>query len=274
MKDFKEFIAETVGAGGVAYERKVEAVVDRLGKDFPNFIKMPSKGGAFSNRGEGDMTFKINGKIINMEIKMNAMAQMGGTSIAFDRDADEDFDVFPNRAVDRLVFDKIREDDREIFQAALEPIMKHMEAYIDHIKTIEDPSFDTIGFPLSVSVKNWAKMRDMGAMKPLNKKIRLDAEFIRDHYQKKDVDYIQIGKLGLLHTGTDPLNLGVPMIAGEINVEMRLGAAGSGGKSYKSANYRVQGRLDLKTSGAKSNITLDNYESAVKGFGKYLKPLK
>ena len=62
------------------------------------------------------------------------------------------------------------------------------------------------------------------------------------------------------------------MIDGEIEIEMRLGAAGSGGKPTRSANYRIQGRLDLKTSGAKSNITLDNYESAVKGFGKYLKP--
>ena len=272
MKDFKEFIAETVGAGGVAYEKKVEAVVDRLEKDFSNFKKIPTIGGAYSSAGSGDMTFEVDGKIFNMEIKMDGNAQMGGTSINFERDEDEEYGAFPNRMIDRIVLDKIGEDDQEIFQKALMPMMKHMDNFIDYLKDLPDPMYQNItGFPIKVKVSDWSDIVKKGILAPLNKKIRFSAKFIRDHYQHKKVDYIQIGGLGLLHTGKDPMNLGVPMIDGEIEVEMRLGAAGSGGKPTRSANYRIQGRLDLSTSGAKSNITLDNYESAVKGFGKYLK---
>ena len=272
MKTFDEFITETVGAGGVAYEKKVEVVVDRLQREFSNFKKRETAGGAFSSAGSGDMTFEVDGKVFNMEIKMDGNAQMGGTSINFDRDEDEEPDVFPNRLIDRFVFDKIKEEDRELFMKALKPKMKYMDAFIDHLKSLPDPIYQNItGFPISILVKDWNQLVKDGYLVPLNGKISFDAKFIRDHYQKKNVDYIQIGGIGLLHTGKDPMRLGVPMLDGAINIEMRLGAAGSGGKAYKSANYRVQGRLDLKSGGIKSSITLDNYESAVKGFAKYLK---
>ena len=205
-----------------------------------------------------------------MEIKMNAKAQMGGTSIKYERDEDEVFGAFPNRSIDRLDMGKISEDDREIFQKALQPMLKHMDNFIEYVKNLPDPMYkDVEGFPIKIKVSDWKKLVADGILVPLNKKIKFGAKFIRDHYQKKNVDYIQIGGVGLLHTGNDPLKLGVPMIDGEINVEMRLGAAGSGGKPTKSANYRVQGRLVMAT--IKSNINLDDYDSAVKGLAKYLK---
>ena len=275
MKNFTEFleyeyVTETVGSGGIAYEKKVRVVVDKIEKNFSNFKRMASKGGDFSSAGSGDMTFDVGGKIINMEIKMNAKAQMGGTSINYERDEDEVFGAFPNRRIDRFEMERIEEDDREIFQKALIPMMKHMDAFIDYVKNLPDPMYKNVeGFPIKIKISDWKKLVADGLLVPLYKKIKFGAKFIRDHYQKKNVDYIQIGGIGLLHTGKDTLKLGVPMIDGEINIEMRLGAAGSGGKPTKSANYRLQGRLLTATK--KSNINLDDYDSAVKGLSKYLK---
>ena len=159
MKTFGEFITETVGMGGVNYEKRVEAVVDRLQREFPNFKKIETSGGAFSSAGSGDMTFEVNGKVFNMEIKMDGNAQMGGTSINFERDEDEEPGVFPNRLIDRFAFDRIKEEDQEIFIKALKPKMKYMDAFIDHLKSLPDPIYQNItGFPISVLVKDWNQL--------------------------------------------------------------------------------------------------------------------
>ena len=50
MKNFTEFleyVTETVGSGGIAYEKKVRVVVDKIEKNFSNFKRMASKGGDF-----------------------------------------------------------------------------------------------------------------------------------------------------------------------------------------------------------------------------------
>jgi hypothetical protein len=271
MKLFKEYITETVGMGGVNYEKKVEAVMDRLAKEYPNFKRIESAGGAFSSAGSGDASFTINGRTINMEIKMDGNAQMGGTSINYERDADGFVGSFPDRLVDRFDFTKIKEEDVEMFSNALIPVVKYLDKLLDHFSSLGDPFYDTeegLGFPLKVKNKDWEAAKKAGLIIPTNKKIRYNAQWIRQHYQKKNVDYIQIGGMGLFHTGNDVLGLGVPMLEGDIDIEMRPGPAGSGGKPYRSVGYRVQGRLKL--AGAKSSISLDNYESAVNGLSKAL----
>lgn len=272
MLNFKRYLTltESVGMGGVKYERKVTAVLDRLEKEFPNFKRMATAGGDFSAAGSGDATFSINGDVINAEIKMDSKAQMGGTSIGYERDDDETSGVFPYRKIDKFDFGKIREEDIELFSDALTPIIEHLDNLIDYFKNLGDPFYDDVdGFPIKVKVKDWEQARERGWIRPTNKKISYDAQWIRHHYQKKNVSYIQIGGLGLFHTGRDILSLGVPMLDGNINIEMRPGAAGSGGKSYKNVGFRVQGRLKFK--GTKSPISLDDYESTIAGFSRLLK---
>ena len=72
--------------------------------------------------------------------------------------------------------------------------------------------------------------------------------------------------------GKNPLNLDVPELTGEIQVEMRLGFGGGKLKfpttpeptSARSAGLRLQGRL--KTKG-KSKYSLDNADDIKKLFG-------
>lgn len=272
MKNFKQFIAETVGMGGIKYEKEVEAVMKRMEKEYPNFKRVESAGGAFSSAGSGDASFTIDGRLINMEVKMDGNAQMGGTSISYERDMDGFVGSFPDRLVDRFDFSKVKEEDIEMFSNALIPIVKFLDQLLDHFSSLNDPFYDTddgLGFPLKVKNKDWEAAKKMGLIIPTNKKIRYDAQWIRQHYQKKNVDYIQIGGMGLFHTGNDILGLGVPMLEGDIDIEMRPGPAGSGGKPYRTVGYRVQGRLKL--AGKKSTVSLDDYGSAIRGFGKLLK---
>lgn len=271
MKLFKEYLNETVGMGGVNYEKKVEAVMKRLEKEYPNFKRIESAGGAFSSAGSGDASFVINGRTINMEIKMDGNAQMGGTSISYERDADGFVGSFPDRLVDRFDFSKIKEEDVEMFSNALIPVVKYLDQLLDHFSSLGNPFYDKedgLGFPLKVMNKDWENAKKAGLIIPTNKKIRYNAQWIRQHYQKKNVDYIQIGGMGLFHTGNDVLGLGVPMLEGDIDIEMRPGPAGSGGKPFRTVGYRVQGRLKL--AGKKSNISLDDYESTIRGFSNLL----
>ena len=273
MDYFKQHINETVGMGGVNYEKKVEAVMDRLSKENSNFKRIASAGGAFSSAGAGDASFTVNGKTINMEIKMDGNAQMGGTSISYERDADGFVGQFPDRLVDRFDFSKIKEEDIEMFSNALIPVVKYLDQLLDHFSSFNDPFYDDLeGFPLKVKNKDWEGAKKAGLIIPTNKVIKYNAQWIREHYQKKGVDYIQIGGMGLFHTGKDVLGLGVPILDGDINIEMRPGPAGSGGKPFRSVGYRVQGRLKLK--GTKSPVSFDNYESIKRAFGNQLKGLK
>lgn len=272
MLNFKRYLTETVGMGGVNYEKKVEAVMRKMEEVFPNFKREESAGGAFSSAGSGDASFTIDGRLINMEVKMDANAQMGGTSISYERDMDGFVGSFPDRLVDRFDFSKIEEQDIEMFSNALVPVVKYLDQLLDHFSSLGDPFYDKdegLGFPLKVRNKDWEYAKKIGLIIPTNKKIRYNAQWIRQHYQAKNVSYIQIGGMGMFHTGMDVLGLGVPMLEGDIDIEMRPGPAGSGGKPYRTVGYRVQGRLKL--AGSKSPISLDDYESAVKGFAKVLK---
>jgi hypothetical protein len=272
MLYFKDFLNETVGMGGVNYEKKVEAVMDQLAEAHSNFKRIASAGGAFSSAGAGDASFTLDGKTINMEIKMDGNAQMGGTSIRYERDADGFVGSFPDRLVDRFDFSKIKEEDIEMFSNALIPVVKYLDELLDHFARLNDPFYETedgLGFPLKVKNKDWEAAKKMGLIIPTNKVIKYNAQWIREHYQKKGVDYIQIGGMGLFHTGNDVLGLGVPQLEGDINIEMRPGPAGAGGKPYRMVGYRIQGRLKLK--GTKSPVSFDNYNSIKKAFGSKLK---
>ena len=101
-----------------------------------------------------------------------------------------------------------------------------------------------------------------GLLRPINAKIRKDAEFIINHYKKKNIHYIQIGGAGLFYLDRNPANLPVPKLQGEIDIELRAGRSGakvnSAGVPMVGGLLRAQGRLRFEGS---SNFTLDNPDS-------------
>ena len=138
---------------------------------------------------------------------------------------------------------------------------------IDKIKTMAPVSYNSKnnGFPLATTKETWSKLQKEGYLIPLNTKIKRDASFIHEHYSKKNVNYIQIGGSGFFYLKDNPLNLPIPQLTGEIDIEFRPGRSGAKYKEYRNETYgfvgvglRIQGRLKFKD---KSPYTLDDPES-------------
>ena len=85
MRKFKEYLNETVGASGLAYELKVYTAMKSARVDGLNVGDKPTAG--FSNVGSGDIEASYSGKPFNIEIKASAKDQMGGTSFQYNMDS-------------------------------------------------------------------------------------------------------------------------------------------------------------------------------------------
>ena len=66
---FKSFITESVGAKGLAYEKKVFDAMKSAGVTGLDVGSKPGAG--YSNQGAGDIEALYNGKEFNIEIKLN-----------------------------------------------------------------------------------------------------------------------------------------------------------------------------------------------------------
>lgn len=244
MKEFKEFIGEARNSGGLEYEHKVYNAMltaQVYGLDVGN-----TPGAGFSNVGAGDIEASYNGQPFNVEIKASANDQMGGTSFRYDM-ATKLFT--PAKAMDA--------EDLELLNSAAQMKVKDIDAFIVAARKY-DSNNALAGFPITVTKETRELLKKDGLQKTIASNINTDAKFIAKHYNKKGVYYIQVGGAGLFYMGRNPLKLPVPELRGDIQVEMRVGYAGSGGRAVVSAGLRLQGRL--KTKG-KSKYTLDDANS-------------
>jgi hypothetical protein len=124
-----------------------------------------------------------------------------------------------------------------------------IEDYLDFLQE-NNPLFKERKLPFMIPVTIWDQAKDMGLLSNLNHFVEYNTDFIKTHYTSKNVNYIQIGNTGLYHLGKNPLDLNIPELHGDINIEIRLCRSGSkkrdiNGTTMKvaGANYRIQGRL-------------------------------
>lgn len=254
------FISESVGLGGMDYEKEVYAAMVEAGVEGLDVGDKPGAG--FSNQGAGDIEATFKGRDFNIEIKMTDREQMGGFSFAYDMDTEE---FKPSKAIDP--------GDMELISAALEGKKTDIHNYIHRAHEIEPVEHHSKinGLPLTVSKEAREILKQEGFHKGLNEKVRLDTSFIARHYNKKGVYYINMGGAGLFYMGRNPLGLDIPQLQGEMNVEIRLGFSGSkryfdtaeGRIDARSASLRVQGRLIGR---GRSKYNLDNPEDVRKLF--------
>jgi len=199
--------------------------------------------GAGASSVGADADFVVDGVRYLVEVKKDAGAQMGGTSVRYD--VGGSFDVASSA---------VEDDTAEMIVAALEQKREHIDSLL---KFICMPSF-----PLTCEKHLWEEAKTVGMLKPINAKIQKDTEFIVNHYKKKNIHYIQIGGAGLFYLGENPANLPVPKLEGQINIELRAGRSGSrknlNGIPVVGGGLRAQGRLKFK---GQSNFTLDDAES-------------
>lgn len=230
---------------------------DRISQDFCVIGDRPSGG---FNRHDIDLSFKYKENVYNVEIKMSGKDQMGGTSISYDMET-EQFNFVKN----------VNTDTENMIIEALYPMKDDLNSLLKYIKEDDmDYHKSNTGFPFRVLKDKWLDVKEQGLLKPLNGKVSRDASFIHDHYYSKNVHYIQIGGMGLFYLKENPLNLNIPQLSGDVNLEIRAGRSGSRkilieNKEYKSAsvNLRVQGRLNFK---GQSPYTLDDFDSIKKLF--------
>lgn len=251
---FKDFITETVGNGGLAYELKVFNAMKAAKIPNLNVGDKPTTAG-FSNQGAGDLEASYQGKPFNIEIKASSKDQMGGTSFQYNMDTQQ---FTPAKDMDQ--------EDLDLFMPVMKQKAKDIDNYIKASHEIEPKEYHkkNRGVPIKVSLEAREILKKKGLTGKIATNIKASTSFIVKHYNKKGVYYIQVGGAGLFYMGKNPLKLPVPELKAEVQVELGLRFAGSK-LSYptdpktpaRSAGLRVQGRMLTKS---KSPYTLDNPE--------------
>jgi hypothetical protein len=243
----------TVGSGGVEYENKVLNVLRPQIKNMPSFAIKESTA-AFS-ASEPDLVLMYNNRQqINIEIKQDSKAQMGGGSYNYDMNKKEFFltgkaDIDPslNDQIVKLLGSTISDDLDKLLKFVSE---RDARVIAEKVK----------GLPLKATKRMWELLVKERLLIPLNKSIPTSQSFIHDHYAKKSCYYIQIGGAGLFYLKNNPLGLPIPQLNTGMNIELRLGRGGSVfdrsvGENTASGNIRAQGRLIQFSS--KSPYSLD-----------------
>jgi len=261
MKTFKTYVTETIGQAGLDYELKVHKAMITAKIDGLNAGDKPGAG--FSNQGAGDIEASYNGKPFNVEIKASSKDQMGGGSFRYESSNKQ---FTPVTEMDP--------EDLDLLLAACKEKAPDLDNYIKAARMLEPVEFHkTIsGVPIKVAKDGREILKKKGLLAKINKNVKTSAAFITRHYNKKGVYYINIGGAGLFYMGKNPLNLPVPALKAEIQIEMRLGFGG-GKLSFptdpptpaRSAGLRVQGRLLTK---GKSKYNLDNRKDVIELFGE------
>lgn len=257
----------SVGSGGIDYENKVLAKVKPQITKIPNMKLKAGSTAAFSSS-EPDLVILIGDKKLNIEIKEDSKAQMGGGSYNYDKSSGT-FSLSTKTKIDPSIDSKLKEE--------LSTKKKDLNKLLDYTKKNDSTVLaeNVTGLPLKASKTMWEELTANKFLVPLNAKILVPVFFLYDHYAKKNCYYIQIGGAGLFYLKKNPLNLPIPQLKISMAVELRLGRAGSKldrklGVYVASGNMRAQGRLDSKTK-ITSPYSLDKSGDFTKLFGNLTK---
>ena len=254
----------SVGSGGVEYENEVlRAIKPQIKKIKGLKLKEGASTAAFAAT-EPDLVLLMDGYQINIEIKQDNKAQMGGGSYNYDMKTKK-FNLSAKTVIDPAIDSKLKE--------VLSTKQKDLDKLLSYVKK-NDAKLLTEGvkgLPLKATKTMWEELTEERFLVPLNAKMQVPHTFLHDHYNKKKCYYIQIGGAGLFYLKKNPLNLPIPQLKIPMAIELRLGRAGSKmdktlGVDVASGNVRAQGRLDSKTK-IKSPYSLDNPGDFLKLFG-------
>lgn len=269
-----EPVTESVGQSGLDYELKVYNAMKSAKIEGLNVGEKPGAG--FSNVGAGDIEAMYGKKEFNIEIKASMKDQMGGGSVRYDRKTKS---LIPSEKLAKST----EEEDMGILLQAVKEKIPQINNYLDFLATQEPKkihqSYAKMGTPFIAAYDAKEKAVKAGLQAKIQSYIKLDARYITNLYNGKNVYYIQIGKAGLFYMGKNPLNLPVPKFEGEIQVEVRIGYAGDTKGSISRAFTTKAGSEDLiqarrgeircigrMLTKSKSPYSLDNVEDVKKLF--------
>ena len=206
--------------------------------------------GAGSNSASADADINLFGKIFNIEVKLNANAQMGGSSIRL------------NKNGSFSLASKVNENTEKLLLLAVEKKRQDIEKLLNFVSEKTGKTINK--FPFTCKKSIWENAQKSSCL--VNVKVPLDTSFIVEHYAKKNINYIQIGGAGLFYLNANPAKLPIPKLDGNIVVEIRTGRSGSRyvkslDEKVVAGGIRVQGRLKTKN---KSPYSIDTPEGVQK----------
>jgi len=267
---------------GCRYETEIISVMNSVDLHVDNYYDIDADdlgfegadgdGGACDDATGADAQFFIDGKPYDLEIKLDAKAPMGSTSVKiwplrpsgggegkmfeFAKPGQFEGDVIQNKVYDALqsreklilsfIDDLVTPDwtDAAVWKKGKEPATPFKSTIKGFKRAMANktiPLLDKQGNPvLNKTGKNKGKPKLDSQMNMTGKKgvSFSDTSFILQHYGKKDIDYIQIGGKGLYYLSSNPANLPVPQLANVgLVVELRPGKGGTP-KDEETGGYK------------------------------------
>ena len=212
--------------GGELYEDRVYDIVKSF---LPSSLLVVLPKGKTSDNNSIDLPLQFCGEPLPIELKMKG-AQMGGSSAHYDRATS--------------TFTKLAKDlpDADLILSAAAVKIPALNAYIDAAKELE-PTSEITGMPITLNKSTYTALGRRGLQADAASEVEHPISFLSNFYNKKGIYYIQIEEHGFFSLGSNPFNFPIPELKGTFNLEFRIGPAGSGGSSRRSAGYRIQGRL-------------------------------
>ena len=236
------------GARGTAYENIILKELNKLKLKGVKLITKKAKG--FNATGEGDINLQLGKDILNIEVKLNALAQMGSASIDVDLD-NNDFFISKDVILPEEFIAKLKDKNNN---------------FKEYKKAAESIGVNTKLWPYKITKEQHEILRDKGFQKKLTISINTDQKIIEQLYNDKNVYYINIGKQGLFALGRDILNLGVPLLSSNVKLTARLVRGGE----YN----RIRMFPTLINFKQKSKYNVDNAASNNAMFTQYKNNLK
>jgi hypothetical protein len=223
-----------------AYERAVIRALKQA--DAVGAIKRTSTNDAW----RPDADIRVGGRLHYVEVKANGHAQMGGGSVAYHSGWFEP--AGKNIEMSQDIAELLNDMNDSSLRKGIERLLTFLSTRKKQF----------IGVPISgFDPERWKRAKALGLLLPINRTFESDVSAIAQHYARKNTFYIQIGGAGLFRLGEEnPANLPVPVLAGRVQLEVRLAKSGN-----PTAGMRVQARL-LTTN--MSPFTLDDPESIKK----------
>ena len=236
--------------GGAVYENRIHRNVSAC--QISNLVLNPSSN--TSDKNGKDLSMMFYNTPLSIELKKDMKAQMGGSSLRYNR-LTLAFDMVNPHLANHL----------SPIVTRLQSQIPHYNNYIDALKTKEPLTFHSAvsGFPLNASVQARDALKHQGLLAEVQYEFEYPLKFLKDLYNSKGVYYIQIGGMGLYSIGGNPFRFPIPELDGTFKVEFRCGYAGQKinmpdtTSTARKGELRIIGRL--KTA-KPSPYSLDNQD--------------
>ena len=218
---------------GVLYEK---AIYTAFKQATAGYITVHPTGG---HQPDLPFTHPCHSAILAAEIKNSSRDTMGGTSLRFTNTLSP-IPVAPVEAFE-TVFPSIEE-------RITVPLLRYIERANELITELNagssgysgSPQHDQItGFPAKIPVVVRRQLVNEGYQSKIQSFYTFNLDSWKQFYRTKGSSYLQIGDKGFFHFGENPLNLPIPEINGNLSLEVRLGAAGTGGKPFARVEIRM-----------------------------------